>query len=170
MRATLLVVAAAAALAATAAAAPTRAACTPGPFSKGGASGVAFCGPAKAMARVGAKLFSFTSGSCTQTSKYLNLNLNLGAEVLSGPKGSFSYFGLLVGAYPGASRGTKASPKDGTYSGGLVTLRWLGKDDILNGAGDKNVKITRKNGRTAGTFSGTTFLAPHLRVIGTFIC
>jgi len=155
-------------LAATAAAAPTRAACTAGPFTKGGASGVVFCGPAKATAKVGGKSYTFTSGSCVRTSRYLYLNL--GTEVLSGPRGSYSYFGLLVGAYPGANPGTKAAPKDGTYGGGLVTVRWKGKDSILNGAGDKTVKITLEKGRTRGTFSGTTFIEPRVKVAGSFSC
>jgi hypothetical protein len=155
-------------VAATAAAAPTRTACTAGPFSKNGASGVAFCGPAKATAKVGGKTYAFTSGTCASTSKYVSLNL--GTEVLTGPKGSYSYFGLLVGAYPGANPGTKAAAKDGSYGGGLATLRWKGKDFILNGAGDKTVKITLKNGRTAGTFSGTTFIPPHVKITGSFTC
>jgi hypothetical protein len=155
-------------IAASAAAAPTRSACSAGPFTRGGASGVQFCGPAKATAKVGNKTYAFTSGTCVRTSKYLYVNL--GAEVLMGPKGATSYFGLLVGAYPGANPGTKPSSKDGTYSGGLVTVRWKGKDSILNGAGDPNVKITLRKGRTTGTFSGTTFLPPKVRVTGSFTC
>jgi hypothetical protein len=118
--------------------------------------------------KVGGKTYTFSSGTCVRTSKYFYVNL--GTEVLTGPKGTTSYFGLLVGAYPGANPGTKASPKDGTYSGGLVTIRWRGKDSILNGAGDPNVKITLKKGRTAGNFSGTTFLPPKVKVTGSFSC
>jgi hypothetical protein len=159
------------ALSAVAAAAAPAAgtACTPGPFSSNGSSGVVFCGPAKATAKIGGRTYKFANGTCVRTSKYLYLNL--GTEVLSGPKQKYSYFGLLVGAYPGAASGTKPSPKDGTYTGGLVTIRWKGKTAfILNGAGDKNVKITLTNGRKAGTFSGTTFLAPHLKATGSFTC
>jgi len=146
-----------------------RTGCTPGPFTKGDSSGVTFCGPARVTATVGGKTYKYTAGGmCTRTSKYVNLNA--GTEVLTGPKGKASYFGLLVGAYPGSLPGTKASPKDGTYSGGLVTIRWKGKAYILNGAGDKTVKITLKKGRTAGTFSGTTFLEPKLKVTGSFTC
>jgi hypothetical protein len=155
-------------LAASAAAAPTRTSCTAGQFTKGGASGVQFCGPAKAIVKVGNKTYAFTSGTCAKTSKYFYLNL--GTEVLTGPKGTTNYFGLLVGNYPGANPGTKASPKDGTYGGGLVTVRWKGKDAILNGAGDPNVKITLKKNRTAGTFTGTTFFTPKVKVVGSFTC
>jgi hypothetical protein len=119
--------------------------------------------------KLGSKTYQFTSGTCAKTSKYFYLNL--GAEVLTGPKGTTSYFGLLVGAYPGANPGTKAAPKDGTYSGGLVTVRWKGKDSVLNGAGDPNVKITLKKNRTAGTFSGTTaFSTPKVKLTGSFTC
>ena len=158
----------AAGLAASAAAAPTRTNCTAGQFTKGSASGVQFCGPAKATAKVGGKSYTFSSGTCVRTSKYFYVNL--GTEVLTGPKGTTSYFGLLVGAYPGANPGTKAAPKDGTYGGGLVTIRWKGKDSILNGAGDPNVKITLKKGRNAGTFAGMTFLPPKVKATGSFSC
>ncbi len=128
-----------------------------------------FCGPAKAIAKVGSKVYSFDGGSCIRTSKYFNLNL--GTEVLSGPKQRYSYFAILVGAYPGALPGTKAASKDGTYGGGLVTVLWRGgKAYVLNGAGDRKVKVTLKKGRTAGTFSGTTFLEPHVKVTGSFSC
>jgi hypothetical protein len=154
---------------AVAAAPAATAGCSPGPFDSNGSSGVVFCGPAKATAKVGGKSYSFSSGSCTRSSKYLYLNL--GTEVLSGPKQKYSYFGLLVGAYPGAASGTKPSPKDGTYTGGLVTIRYKGKTTyILNGAGDKNVKITLKKGRTAGTFSGMDFLKRNVKVTGSFTC
>ncbi len=155
-------------IATAAAAAPMRATCTAGQFTKGGASGVQFCGPAKATVKLGSKTYRFSNGTCARTATYFYLNL--GTEVLTGPKGSYSYFGLDVGAYPGANAGTRAARKDGTYSGGLVTVRWKGKDSILNGAGDPNVKITLEKSRTAGTFSGTTFISPKVKVTGTFSC
>ena len=168
---TLVVVAALAAgagVAAGAAAAPARVDCTMGSFTDGASSGVAFCGPAKATAKVGGKTYAFKSGSCIRTSKYVNVNI--GSEVLSGPKKKYSYFAVLVGD-SGAVAGAKPAAKDGTYAGGLVTIRWKGgKDYVLNGAGDKTVKVTLKKGRTAGTFSGTTYLAPHLKVTGSFTC
>ena len=158
----------AASIATAAAAAPTRTACTAGQFTKGGATGVQFCGPAKATVKLGSKTYQFSSGTCAKTSTYFYLNL--GTEVLSGPKGTYSYFGLDVGAYPGANSGTKAARKDGTYTGGLVSIRWKGKDSILNGAGDPNVKITLKKNRTTGTFTGTTYFSPKVKVTGSFTC
>jgi len=170
MRATFLLVVAAVALAAgPGVASAQHAGCTGGSsFSSGGSSGVAFCGPAKATAKVGSKTYKFSKGTCVRKSKYFYVNL--GTEVLNGPKKRYSYLGVLVGAYPGALPGAKAASKDGTYGGALVTIRWQGKDYILNGAGDKTVKVTLKNGRTAGSFSGTTFIEPHLKVTGSFSC
>jgi hypothetical protein len=151
---------------AASAAAPGRAGCTPGSFTEKGSSGVVFCGPAKATAKVGRKTYAFGSGSCIRTSKYLDVNI--GTEVLSGPKRKYSYFAILVGE--GTAPDAKPASKDGTYTGGLVTVRWKGKDYVLNGVADKSVKITLEKGRTAGTFSGSTFLAPHLKVTGSFSC
>ena len=167
---TLTVVGALAVLAlsgATVGAAPAaRTGCTPGQFNSNGSSGVVFCGPAKATAKVGGKTYTFSNGSCIRTSKYVNVNI--GTEVLSGPKRKYSYFAILVGE--GTAPNAKPASKDGTYSGGLVTIRWKGKDYALVGTADKSVKITLKNGRKAGTFSGTTYLEPHLKVKGSFTC
>lgn len=123
-----------------------------------------FCGPAKVIVNVSGKIYSSSGGLCMKTSKYLNLNI--GTLVLSGPKKKYSYFGLLVGQYPGAVSGAKAAPKDGTYTGGLVSFVWKGKSY----SGDTNVKITLKKNRTAGTFSGVGHFTPSLKVSGSFTC
>jgi hypothetical protein len=123
-----------------------------------------FCGPAKATAKVAGKTYAPSGGSCTKTSKYVNINV--GTLVLNGPKKKYSYFGLLVGQYPGAPTGAKASPKDGTYAGGLVSLVWKGKAY----SADTNVKITLKKNRTAGTFSGVGHFTPNLKLTGSFSC
>jgi len=165
MRATvLLVLAAAAALATAGAASPQQAGCTPGQFTSGSSSGVVFCGPAKATVKVGGKTYALSGGSCTKTSKYVNINV--GTLVLSGPRKKYSYFGLLAGQYPGAPPGAKAAPKDGTYAGGLVSLVWRGKSY----SADTNVRITLKKGRSAGTFSGAGHFTPNLKLTGSFSC
>jgi hypothetical protein len=165
MRATvLLVLAASAALWTAGAASSHEVGCTPGQFSSGSTSGVAFCGPAKATVKVAGKTYAVSGGACTKTSKYVNVNI--GMLVLSGPKKKFSYFGLLAGRYPGAPAGAKATPKDGAYAGGLVSLVWKGKSY----SADTNVKITLKKGRSAGSFSGVGHFTPNLKVSGTFTC
>jgi len=162
--AVLLVLAAAAALATAGAASSRQAGCTPGQFTSGSSSGVVFCGPAKAAVKVAGKTYALSGGSCTKTSKYVNVNI--GTLVLSGPKKTYSYFGLLVGRYPGSLPGAKASPKDGTYAGGLVSFVWKGKSY----SADTNVKITLKKGRSAGTFSGAGHFTPNLKLTGSFSC
>jgi hypothetical protein len=160
-------VAIAAGLAAAATAAPTRAACTPGQSTIDGHSAMTFCGPAKATVRVNGKTYALKGGSCLKTGKYVNLNI--GTVVLGAKSQKLPYFSILVGAYPGANAGTPAAPKDGTYGGGLVVVRVKGKAWDLNGF-DKDVKITLKKNRTAGTFTGSTHFSPRIKVTGSFSC
>ena len=168
MRATILVVAIASAAIAFTAAPSVAGGCTPGPTKIGGKDAMVFCGPAKATVKVGGKTYSFSAGTCATTSKYFYLNI--GTEIFGVAKQKQPYFGVLAGQYPGSNPGTKPSPRDGTYTGGLVVVRSQNKAYDLNGAGDKNVKITLKKGRTAGTFMGSTFFAPHTKVTGSFTC
>lgn len=166
MRATVVIVllVAAAALATAGGASSRQAGCTAHTFTSGDSSGMVFCGPAKATVKVAGKTSALSGGLCTKTSKYVNVNI--GTLVLNGPKKKYSYFGLLVGQYPGAAAGAKASPKDGTFSGGLISLVWKGKSY----SADTNVKITLKKNRTAGTFSGVGHFTPNIKVSGSFSC
>jgi len=151
----------------TAAAAPTRAACTPGQSTVDGHTAMTFCGPAKATVKVNGKTYKFKGGSCIKTSKYVNLNI--GTVVLGAKKQKVPYMSILVGAYPGANPGTPAASKDGTYGGGLVVVRYKGNAWDLNGF-DKDVKVTLKNKRSAGTFTGSTHFVPRIKVTGSFSC
>jgi len=153
MRATILVVAIASAAIAFTAAPSVAGGCTPGPTKIGGKD---------------AMVYSFSAGTCATTSKYFYLNI--GTEIFGVAKQKQPYFGVLAGQYPGSNPGTKPSPRDGTYTGGLVVVRSQNKAYDLNGAGDKNVKITLKKGRTAGSFTGSTFFTPHTKVTGSFTC
>ena len=157
----------AAGMTAAAAAAPTRAACTPGQSTIDGNSAMTFCGPAKATVRVNGKTYALKGGSCLKTGKYVNVNI--GTVVLGAKSQKPPYFSIVVGAYPGANAGTPSAPKDGTYGGGLVVVRVKGKSWDLNGF-DKDVKITLKKNRTAGTFTGSTHFSPRTRVTGSFSC
>ena len=154
-------------VAATAAAAPTRTSCTPGQSTVDGHSAMTFCGPAKATVKVAGKTYSFKGGACLKTGKYLNVNI--GTVVYGAAKQKQSYFAVLIGKYPGANPGTPAAPKDGTYGGGLVVVRHQGKAWDLNGF-DKDVKVTLKKNRTAGTFTGSTHFTPRVKVTGSFSC
>jgi hypothetical protein len=163
----LVALAIAAGLTAGAAAAPTRAACTPGQTTVDGHNAMSFCGPAKATVKVKGKTYSFKGGSCIKTGKYVNVNI--GTVVFGAAKQKQPYFSVLIGAYPGANAGTPAAPKDGTYGGGLVVVRIQNKGWDLNGF-DKDVKVTLKKNRTAGTFTGSTHFAPRVKVTGSFSC
>jgi hypothetical protein len=163
----LAAIAIASGLAAGAAAAPTRAECTPGRSTIGGHSAMTFCGPAKATVKVKGKTYTFTGGSCTKASRYVNVNI--GTVVLGARKQKQPYFSILVGSYPGANAGTPPAPKDGTYGGGLVVVRTSNLGWDLNGF-DKDVKITLKKNRNAGTFTGSTHFVPRIKVTGSFAC
>jgi hypothetical protein len=113
------------------------------------------------------KTYGFKGGSCTKTGKYVNVNI--GTVVLGAAKQKQPYFSVLVGAYPGANPGTPAAPKDGTYGGALIVVRTNNKGWDLNGF-DKDVKVTLKKNRTAGTFTGSTHFTPRIKVTGSFSC
>jgi hypothetical protein len=97
------------------------------------------------------------------------MNVNIGTVVLGAAKQKQPYFSVLVGAYPGANPGTPAAPKDGTYGGALIVVRTNNKGWDLNGF-DKDVKVTLKKNRTAGTFTGSTHFTPRIKVTGSFSC
>jgi hypothetical protein len=150
------------ALSATAATQRT-AGCTPGPTKVNGKEAMVFCGPAKATVQVSGKRFTITSGTCLKTSKYVNINI--GTNFIDS-KLTQAFFGLVVGQYPSANKGTKLASKDGTYTGGLVAVSWKGKEY----SADTNVTITLKKNRSAGTFSGVGHFTPTLKVSGSFSC
>jgi hypothetical protein len=153
---------------AAAAGAPSSAVgCNAGPTTIGGKNAMVFCGPAKASVTVAGKTYKLSGGTCTRTSKYFYVNL--GTEIFGVAKQKQPYFGVLIGQYPGANPGTPSAPKDGTYGGGLVTVRYKGKAWDLNGF-DKDVKVTLKKNRTVGTFTGSTHFTPRVKVTGSFSC
>jgi hypothetical protein len=154
-------------LAASAGAAPFRLACTSGQSTIDGRTAMTFCGPAKATVNVGGKTYVLSGGSCIKTNRYVNVNI--GTVVYGAAKQKQSYFSVLVGRFPGANPGTHPARKDGTYGGGLVVVRYKGKAWDLNGF-DKDVKITLKKHRSAGTFTGSTHFVPRIKVTGTFSC
>jgi hypothetical protein len=168
---TLLAVAAlavAAGAAAGATAAPSRGACTPGPTKVDGHPANVFCGPAKATVKVAGKAYAFKGGQCLKTGT--SLTLNIGTVVSGVAKQKPQYLGLNIGRYYGANPGTPAAAKDGIYGGGLVVVRTNGKAWDLNGAADKDVKVTLKKKRTAGRFTGSTHFSPRVKVTGSFSC
>jgi hypothetical protein len=96
--------------------------------------------------------------------------VNIGTVVFGVVEQRQPYFGLDIGQYYGANKGSPAASKDGTYADGLVVVRSNGLHYDLNGYADKDLKVTLKKNRTAGTFSGSTQFSPHVKVSGSFSC
>jgi hypothetical protein len=149
-------------------------ACTSGVRTVNGVQARVFCGPARATAFVNGKRYAFANGECELRGKYVAVNI--GTVMLGAGKGpALSYFGLLMGKHPAAPPAEPAVAKDGTYRGGLVTMtaRGLAAGASLYGA--PNLKITLRNNRRAGSFSGTMpgsklTNRPALKVRGSFTC
>src|SRR5213078_3028910 len=86
--------AALAAAGAGAAATTHSAACTAGVKTVGGATVRTFCGPAKAVVKVGGKTLHFKGGKCETLSGYYTVNL--GSITLPPAKPKYLYFGLTT--------------------------------------------------------------------------
>jgi hypothetical protein len=107
-------------LAQSAVAPASRAACVPGPGTLGGASIQRFCGPAKALVRVGGKTYRFSGGACTVQEGFKKgektIAVNIGTLTLPPATPKTRYFGALI-------EGTKA----GTYRNQAVSWELPGK-------------------------------------------
>lgn len=128
-----------------------------------------FCGPAKATVKIGARTVTFANGTCERYPKGFELQLGtlLFALTGSGRKKlanlKLPYLGLSVGKVPFVPNAPPAA-KDGTYTSGGFHVWHAGVEYIPVGP----FKITLKNRRTAGTFTGT---APGgRRITGSFTC
>jgi hypothetical protein len=144
--------------------ASSRAACTHGVISFGGAQARLFCGPAKATLHVGGKTLAFKGGACERTSKYVSVNIGtvvLGTTTKKKP----DYFGLDVGQVPGSK--AKPAAADGHYTGGTVAIVSGGKSYAVRG---DTVKITLGGNRSRGTLSGTLLFGGSGPITGSFSC
>ena len=131
---------------------PARPACTPGTQTSGGVNYRTFCGAAKATLHFGGKTYTFSGGSCDNTSSAFTINI--GTITLPPGKPKYRYFGITV-----------FTAHDGTFLNQAVAWQFP------NGAHNSlfHAKIVLKGGRKKGTFSGTT-LADHKPGSGTFSC
>ena len=136
--------AASAAWAAGAGSVPSRAAgCTDGVTTISGAAVRIWCGPAKAIVRVGAKTYRFTHGQCVKTAGFTGgkvLAVNIGMQTIPPASPKRFYFGALV-----------EKVKPGRYLNQAVGWQVPGKGD----AALVNVVVVGKGLRT-GSFRGTT--------------
>ncbi|HVP75399.1 MAG TPA: hypothetical protein VMS63_05195 [Gaiellaceae bacterium] len=136
-------------------------ACTPGLSSAGGVQKRTFCGPAKAVVKVGGATFALAQGECTKTSKYLTVNIGalyIGQTTKPKP----DYLGLDVGQIPGST--SPPAGRDGTYTSGVVfSVNHGGKGYAVLAA---TVKL--QGNRSHGTVSGKTLTGQPLTA--TFHC
>jgi len=144
--------AACAALAAVAAAAAPAssdaAACTPGVRTVDGSPARVFCGPAKAMVRMGGKTLTFAGGACERSGgRYV---VNIGTFFAGSSKSKRPYFGLLID-----------KPRPGTYRSQTLSFR-------SGGAGSSVFATVTLKTLKRGSFSGEVFGSG--RVTGTFAC
>jgi hypothetical protein len=95
-------------------------ACKPGPTTIRGANVHAWCGPAKAVVRVGGKTYRFANGLCLKTEGFTKgskvVAINIGTQTLPPDAPKSSYFGVLI---------DKA--KGGTYTDQAVSWQVPGK-------------------------------------------
>jgi hypothetical protein len=136
-------------------------ACTPGVREVNGTLSRVFCGPARANVVLAGKKLAFVNGECVRTGSYFTINV--GTTSLGLSKRPPNYFGITVGRTP-LTPSSKKAAKDGAYTGALITFVWRGKGYTV----DNGAKLVLKNGRRAGSFTGT--VSSRQQVSGTFGC
>jgi hypothetical protein len=129
--------------------------CTPGVTKIGGKPAHAFCGPAKAVAMVGTKKYSFTGGVCQRAGVVFSVNIGtvLVNPVANAKPGTVPYFGLTV-----------VPAQTGVHIG--QTLGWITGGKRFSVLGNR-IKLTK--GLKGGSFSGKS-LPGGAKVTGTFTC
>jgi hypothetical protein len=127
-------------------------ACTAGVKTVGGATVRTFCGPAKAVVKVGGKTLHFKGGKCEKLSGYYTVNL--GSITLPPAKPKYMYFGLTT------------TKRGGTHSVKDVPLVWQtpGKRFAL-----WKGSVTISGSLRSGKFSGTTLEAAQ-KASGSWSC
>jgi hypothetical protein len=132
------------------------AACVPGTTKdSSGKKTTRFCGPAKAVAKVGAKTLTFSGGSCDTAAGYYTVNIGaiVNSRVAGSKPGPQTYFGLTV--YPADS---------GVHLSQVVAWNIGGKRYTLLGD-----RVTLKSGLKSGSFSGKQ-IGVTGKITGTFTC
>jgi hypothetical protein len=149
-----LVLGAAWAVAASAAPAhPSKAACTPGAKTIGGAPARVFCGPAKATARLGGTAYRFANGAC-QKAPGFTVNLGTLSFAASSP---VAYLGISL-----------PQAKAGTYAGRQVTVSFSTGKRRVSLRTDSAARVVLHAGLHSGTFSGADLSGK--KVTGSFSC
>jgi hypothetical protein len=133
--------------------AQTASSCTPGPTTVGTSPARAFCGPAKATAKVGGRTFTFAHGSCLTAPGF---GINVGTLTFD-PAARAPYLGILL-----------PLARAGTYTGTQVTasLHVGARRVTLSTTGQS--KVVLKPGLRSGTFSGLDLDGRQVK--GSFSC
>jgi hypothetical protein len=137
-------------------------ACTPGVRQVNGGLARVFCRPATATAVLAGRKLVFKNGQCDRTKAYLTINLGTTALDLK-VKPKPDSFGITVGRTP-LTPSSPPAGKDGVYTAGVITFVQGGKGSTLRAG----ARLVLKDGRTAGTFSGTA--EAGRRATGSFRC
>jgi hypothetical protein len=117
-----------------------------------------FCGPAKAIVKLGSKTFTFANGECDHETQYVSVNI--GTVMLGAATKKPNYFGLDVGRVGGSGSPAK---KDGTFKASILSFDYGGKGNIAG-----NIVVTLTANRTRGTFTAEAFTGGTIR--GSFSC
>jgi hypothetical protein len=150
----LLVALAAAALVAPTAASAARSACVPGKTTVAGLSAMRFCGPAKAVAMVGAKRFTFAGGRCQKLSPYFTVNIGtlVVHPTATSKPGPTAYFGITM--TPAVTGVHLTQALSWTFGGKAYSV-------VAN-------RITVDKGFRGGSFTGKSLTGQ--KITGTFTC
>jgi hypothetical protein len=145
-----LVVAAAGVALAFGTQASARESCTPSVRTVSGVTYRTFCGPARAVVRLGGRTLVFRGGSCDRGA----FTINIGTITLPPGKPKYRYFGITV-----------FTNRDGVFEDQAVT--WQLPNGRRNSLFHATVKLA--GGRTRGTFTGST-LVGNVKGSGSFHC
>jgi hypothetical protein len=150
----LLIAAFAAVLVAPSASSAAGTACVPGKTTVGGKAATRFCGPAKAVANVGAKKFVFSGGVCEKSAAYFTVNIGtiMNSKVANAKPGPLPYFGIAL-----TPVGTGVHLRQ--------ALTWIAGGKRYSVLGNQ---ITLKKDLMSGTFKGRALGGQ--KVTGTFTC
>jgi hypothetical protein len=119
-----------------------------------------FSGSATATVVVGDQTFEFKDGRCDKASDEAWLAVNIGRP------GS-DYFGLLVGAHPGAGPDVKPAEGGGEFTDGILVTAAQGDSTFTMAPAEGN-KITLAPDLESGEFAGTTIDGQQMS--GSFEC
>lgn len=122
---------------------------TPTPAATAAPTDTGFPRTATATVVVGGQTLAFKDGRCDKAADEAWLAVNIGQA------GGSHYFGLLVGAHPGAGPNAKTAKGGGEFTEGILVTAAQGDNSYTMAPAEGN-KITLEPDLSAGSFVGTT--------------